>query len=136
MGVDAMMKKAIFAILAVVVAVVLASVSPIAQKKGGKVRIIQSNSAGANVHLIAPATSKVAGVIEGIEVNPGAGVAPDGSRIYVSNEAESTLDIVDAKTLKVIKRVPLTGHPNTMPVSQDGKRVYVGITQEPGGVNV
>jgi len=28
-------------------------------------------------------------------VNHGAAVAPDGSRIYVSNEAESTLDVVD-----------------------------------------
>ena len=68
-----------------------------------KVRIIQTNSAGDNVHLIDPATNKVVGVIEGIEVNHGAGVAPDGSRIYVSNEAESTLDVVDAKTLKVIE---------------------------------
>src|SRR5688500_19900778 len=81
-----------------------------------KVRIIQTNSAGDNVHLIDPATNKVVGVIEGIEVNHGAGDAPDGSRIYVSNEADSTLDIVDAKTLKVIKHVPLRGHPNNMAV--------------------
>ena len=101
-----------------------------------KIRIIQTNSAGDNVHLIDPATNKVVGVIEGIEVNHGAGVAPDGSRIYVSNEAESTLDIVDAKTLKVIKRVPLTGHPNNMAVGKDGKFVYVGIIRDPGGVDV
>jgi YVTN family beta-propeller protein len=101
-----------------------------------KVRIIQTNSAGDNVHLIDPATNKVVGVIEGIEVNHGAGVAPDGSRIYVSNEADSTLDFVDAKTLKVIKRVPLSGHPNNMAVGGDGKRVYVGIIQAPGGVDV
>jgi YVTN family beta-propeller protein len=101
-----------------------------------KVRIIQTNSAGDNVHLIDPATNKVVGVIEGIEVNHGAGASPDGSRIYVSNEAESTLDIVDVKTLKVIKRVPLSGHPNNMAVGVDGKRVYVGIIQAPGGVDV
>ena len=88
------------------------------------------------MHLIDPATNKVVGVIEGIEVSHGAGVAPDGSRIYVSNEAESTLDIVDAKTLKVMKHVPLSGHPNNMAVGGDGKRVYVGIIQAPGGVDV
>ena len=101
-----------------------------------KVRILQTNSAGDNVHIIDPATNTVVGVINGIEVNHGIGAAPDGSRIYVSDEAESTLDAVDAKTLKVIKKVPLTGHPNNMAVSKDGKRVYVGIIQEPGGVNV
>src|SRR5262245_48479106 len=101
-----------------------------------KVRIIQTNSAGDNVHLIDPATNKVVGVISGIEVNHGVGAAPDGSRVYISDEAESSLDVVDAKTLKVIKRVPLSGHPNNMAVARDGKRVYVRIIQEPGGVDV
>jgi YVTN family beta-propeller protein len=117
-----------------VVAVGLLCPSPLGAQQ--KVRIIQTNSAGDNVHLIDPATNKVVGVIEGIEVNHGAGAAPDGSRIYVSNEAESTLDAVDAKTLKVIKRVPLSGHPNNMAVGKDGRRVYVGIIQAPGGVDV
>lgn len=120
--------------LAVIAAVALCTAALAAQQK--KVRIIQTNSAGDNVHLIDPATNKVVGVIEGIEVNHGAGASPDGSRIYVSNEAESTLDIVDVKTLKVIKRVPLSGHPNNMAVGADGKRVYVGIIQAPGGVDV
>jgi YVTN family beta-propeller protein len=115
-------------------AVIVSSTSPVAGQR--KVRIIQTNSAGDNVHLIDPATNKIVGVIEGIEVNHGAGAAPDGSRLYVSNEAESTLDAVDVKTLKVIKRVPLSGHPNNMAVGKDGRRVYVGIIQAPGGVDV
>src|SRR5262244_2594142 len=101
-----------------------------------KVRIIQTNSAGDNVHVIDPATNKVVGVISGIEVNHGVGGAPDGSRIYISDEAESSLDVVDAKTLKVVKRIPLSGHPNNLAVGRDGRRVYVGIIQEPGGVDV
>ena len=119
--------------LTVCAAMVLCTISLTAQHK---VRIIQTNSAGDNVHIIDPATNKVVGVIEGIEVNHGAGVAPDGSRIYVSDEAESTLDVADAKTFKVIKKIPLSGHPNNMAVGKDGKRVYVGIAQEPGGVDV
>jgi YVTN family beta-propeller protein len=98
--------------------------------------IIQTNSAGDNVHVIDPATNKVVGVISGIEVNHGAAVAPDGSRIYVSNEAESTLDVVDGKTLKVTNHVPLSGHPNNIAIGKDGRRVYVGIIQAPGGVDV
>ena len=37
-----------------------------------KVRIIQTNSAGDNIHVIDPETNKVVGVITGIEVNHGA----------------------------------------------------------------
>ena len=101
-----------------------------------KVRIIQTNSAGDNVHIIDPATNKVVGEIKGIEVNHGAAVAPDGSRIYISDEAKSTLDVVDAKTLKVTNQIPLSGHPNNIAVGRDGRRVYVGIIQAPGGVDV
>jgi YVTN family beta-propeller protein len=102
----------------------------------GKVRIIQTNSAGDNVQLIDPDTNTVVGVISGIEAGHGAGAAPDGSRIYVSDEAESSLDVVDGKTLTVIKKIPLSGHPNNMAVGRDGRHVYVGIIQTPGGVDV
>jgi YVTN family beta-propeller protein len=118
--------------LTVLVATVLFTASLAAQK----VRIVQTNSAGDNVHLIDPATNKVAGIIEGIEVSHGAGVAPDGKHIYISDESESTLDVVDAKTLKVTNRIPLSGHPNNMAVGKDGRKVYVGIIQAPGGVDV
>src|SRR5437867_2326553 len=101
-----------------------------------KVRIIQTNSAGDNVHVIDPATNKVVGEITGIEVSHGATAAPDGSRIYVSNESQSTLDVVDGRTLKVIKQIPLSGHPNNIAIGRDGKRVFVGIAQAPGAVDV
>jgi YVTN family beta-propeller protein len=100
------------------------------------VRIIQTNSAGDNVHIIDPATNKVVGVINGIEVSHGAAVSPDGSRYYFSDEAESTLDVVDRKTLKVTRRIPLSGHPNNISISKDGRRVYVGIAVAPGAVDV
>src|SRR5206468_9176548 len=76
------------------------------------VRIVQTNAAGDSVMLIDPATNKVVGEIKDIEVNHGAAAAPDGSRLYITNEAESTLDVADLKTLKVIKHIPLTNHPN------------------------
>src|SRR5450432_3436051 len=97
----------------------------------GTVRIIQTNSAGDNVSIIDPATNKVVGVIKGIEVNHGAAAAPDGSRYYISNEAQNTLDVVDTKFLKVTKRIPLGGHPNNIAISKDGQRVYVSIARAP-----
>jgi YVTN family beta-propeller protein len=100
------------------------------------VRIIQTNSAGDDVSIIDPATNTVVGTIHGIEVNHGAAAAPDGRHYYVSDEAERTLDIVDAKTLDITKRIPLTGHPNNISISKDGRRVYVSIAVAPGAVDV
>lgn len=100
------------------------------------VRIIQTNSAGDDVSVIDPSTNKVVGTIHGIEVNHGAASAPDGSRYYISNEGERTLDVVDQKTLKVTRSIPLSGHPNNISISKDGKRVYVSIAVAPGAVDV
>jgi YVTN family beta-propeller protein len=100
------------------------------------VRIIQTNSAGDNIHIIDPVTNKVVGIVKGIEVNHGAAVSPDGTRMYFSNEAEDTLDVVDYKTLQVTKRIKLTGRPNNIDISKDGKKVYVSIIQAPGSVDV
>ena len=100
------------------------------------VRIIQTNSAGDNVELIDPATNAVVGEITGIEVGHGVAAAPNGSALYVSNEADSTLDVVDPKTLKVTRKIPLTGHPNNIAIGRDGRRVYVSIAQAPGAVDV
>lgn len=100
------------------------------------VRIVQTNAAGDSVMLIDPATNKVVGEIKGIEVNHGVTVAPDGSRFYITNEAESTVDVADAKTLAVIKHIPLTNHPNNIAVSKDGKRVYAAIVAGAGAVDV
>jgi YVTN family beta-propeller protein len=100
------------------------------------VRIVQTNAAGDSVMLIDPVSNTVVGEIKGIEVNHGAAVAPDGSRFYITNEAESTLDVADAKTLTVTKHIPLTNHPNNVAVSKDGKRVYVAIVAGAGAVDV
>jgi len=100
------------------------------------VRVIQTNSAGDNVSVIDPTTNKVVGVINGIEVGHGAASAPDGKSYYISNEAESTLDVVDTKTLKITRHIPLSGHPNNIAISKDGRRVYVAIAVAPGAVDV
>jgi YVTN family beta-propeller protein len=99
-------------------------------------RVIQTNAAGDDVHVIDPATNTVVGVIHDIEVPHGVTLAPDGSKIYITDESLSTLDVVDAMSLQVTKRIPLSGHPNNLDASKDGKRVYVGIAQPPGAVDV
>src|SRR3989304_3382371 len=98
-----------------------------------RVVIVQTNAAGDNVFLIDPATNKI---VEGIEVNQGAAAAPDGSRFYFTNEANETLDVVDTKTLAITKSIPLSGRPNNVTISRDGRRVYVAIVAAPGAVDV
>ena len=97
------------------------------------VRIVQTNAAGDNIHLIDPATNKVVGIVSGIEVNHGAVVAPDGSHFYFTNEADHTLDVVDAKSLKIVRKIPLSGRPNNLSIGLDGRRIYVALRQTPGG---
>ncbi len=100
------------------------------------VRIIQTNGAGDNAHVIDPVTNKVVGIIKDVEIVHGVTSSPDGRRIYLSNESLHTLDVVDAKTLAVTKRIHLSGRPNNVAVTKDGKKVYVGIAQAPGALDV
>ncbi len=111
----------------------LASSKP---KAAGLVRVFQTNAAGDNIHVIDPITNGVVGMIEDIEVPHGITIARDGKMIYVTNESRVTLDAVDAKTLKVIKRVPLSGRPNNVAVNNDGTKVYVAIAEDPGYVDI
>jgi YVTN family beta-propeller protein len=101
-----------------------------------RVVIVQTNAAGDNVFLIDPTTNTIVGEITGIEVNHGAAAAPDGSRLYFTNEANETLDVVDATTLSVTKSIPLSGRPNNVTISRDGRRVYAAIVAPPGAVDV
>src|SRR5947199_7400339 len=119
-----------------VVRVALGSFAAMALLYAQANRVLQTNSAGDNIHVIDPATNQVVGTIEDIEVPHGVTIAPDGARVYITNESLRTLDVVDSKTLKVTKRIPLSGRPNNLAVAKDGKSVYVAIVESPGAVDV
>jgi len=101
-----------------------------------QVRIVQTNSQGDNISLIDPATNHVVAEVKGVPINHGAAASPDGSRLYFSSEAEQTLHVVDGATLQLTKKIPLSGRPNNISISPDGRRVYVGIVSSPGAVDV
>src|SRR5207245_11077607 len=93
-----------------------------------RLRIVQTNSAGDNINIIDPATHAVVEEIKGIEAPHGIAASRDGSRIYVSEEAQKTLDVVDGKTLEVIKRITLSGGvPNLIALTPDERRLYVAL---------
>src|SRR3984957_11362699 len=76
-----------------------------------KMRLYVTNSAGNTVDVIDPATNKQVQTIYGIELPHGVVFSPDGSHVYISNESESVLDVVDGNTGRILKKVPLGGHP-------------------------
>src|SRR3974377_1773196 len=98
-----------------------ASIS-LANAQQSKLRIVQTNSAGDNIHLIDVTTNKVVGEIKGIEAPHGITVAPDGTPIYISEESGDTLVVLDGKTLQETKRIKLSGNPNLVDITPDGKR--------------
>ena len=118
-----------------VLAAIAALVIPVAAA-AQTVRIVQTNSAGDNVHVIDPLTNTVVGEITGIERAHGATPAPDGKKIYVANESDDTIDIVDMEMLKVVKQVELIGRPNNIAATPDGRKVYVAIAESPGALQV
>jgi len=99
-------------------------------------RVWQTNSAGDDVDIIDPATNKVVLKIKDIEVPHGVAFSPDGKRAYISCEAEKTLWATDTKSGKLLGKAPLSGHPNNISISKDGKHVFVAIVQAPGAVDV
>lgn len=117
----------------VLCAVCIAAVAslPLGAQTGEVVRIIQTNSAGTNAHLIDPDTHEVLAVIEGLPHAHGVAEHPDGLYYYFSNEMDRTVDVVDTRTLEVVQHIPLSGQPNNVSMSKELRKLYVGIRSDP-----
>jgi YVTN family beta-propeller protein len=100
------------------------------------VRIYQTNSAGDDLDVMDPASNKVVMKIDGIEAAHGVAFSPDGGRAYITCEADSTVWVVQTKDGHVVAKIPLSGHPNNIAVSKDGRRVFAAIVTAPGAVDV
>jgi YVTN family beta-propeller protein len=99
------------------------------------VSIFVTNSAGDSIHVIDAASNKVVQILGGIEGAHGICFAPDGSRIYVSNEADSALDVLD-RSGKVLKKTPLSDRPNNIAITSDGSKIAVGIRGGSGALDL
>tara|TARA_B100000029_G_C17590198_1_gene962269 strand:- start:451 stop:1470 length:1020 start_codon:yes stop_codon:yes gene_type:complete len=91
------------------------------------VRIIQTNYAGSNAHIIDPDTNKVVGIIDNVPKAHAVVNHPDGSYFYFANEHDHHVDIVDAKSLEVVDRIPLIERPNKLVINKTENKLYVGI---------
>src|SRR5258708_3529232 len=90
-------------------------------------RIYVTNRGGTTISVIDPATNKVVEVIKGIESPEVVRFSPDGSRLYIANRSVDVLYVMDRKSGKYIKKVPLSGWANDAAVTSDGKLIVVCI---------
>src|SRR5580704_10403336 len=115
---------------------VLACSLPPLAAHAGLVRVYITNSAGDAIDVIDPATNKGVQQIKDIEAAHGINFAKDGSKVFVSNEATSTLDVFDRESGALIKKIALSDHPNNIAVTPQGDRVVVAIARGSGGLDV
>src|ERR1700676_3566967 len=97
--------------------------------------IYSANWLSGTIDVIDPATNKIVQTIK-VDLPHGVNFSPDGGRIYVTSEDDEVLDVVDRKTGEIIKKVPLSGHPNNVAVTKDGGRVVICIAEKPGGLAI
>src|ERR1035438_1418774 len=102
----------------------------------GMLSVYQTNSAGDDLDVIDPTTNQIVMKIKNLEAAHGVTFSPDGARAYISCEADSTLWTVKTGDGSVVGRTPLSGHPNNVAVSQDGRLVFVAIVSGAGAVDV
>jgi YVTN family beta-propeller protein len=100
------------------------------------VRIYVTNLAGTTISVVDPTTNKVVQEIKDIEVPESVQFSPDGSRVYITQGPENVLTVLDRKTEKLIKKVPISGHANDLAVTRDGKYVLICIAENPGALDI
>jgi YVTN family beta-propeller protein len=94
------------------------------------VRIIQTNYAGSNAHVIDPETNTVVDIIDNVPKAHAAVNHPDGTYYYFANEHAHQIDVVDAKTLEVVDAIPLIDRPNKLVINETHNKLYVGIRDQ------
>ncbi len=102
----------------------------------GSVRIYQTNSAGDDLDVIDPATNQIVMKIKNLEAAHGVAFSPDGARAYITCEADNTVWTVSTATGELVGKTELSGHPNNIAVSKDGRLVFAAIVSAPGAVDV
>ncbi len=100
------------------------------------VRIYQTNSAGDDLDVIDPATNKIVMKVKDLEAAHGVTFSPNGRRAYITCEADSSVWVVATKDAHLLDKIPLSGHPNNIAISNDGRHVFAAIVTAPGAVDV
>jgi YVTN family beta-propeller protein len=57
-------------------------------------------------------------------------ITPDGSRIYVTSNANATVTVIDTATSMVVSTIPVGFNPLGVVITPDGTRAYVEENSE------
>ncbi|MBM4183701.1 MAG: hypothetical protein FJ207_05680 [Gemmatimonadetes bacterium] len=98
---------------------------------GVAVRILQSNNAGTQQHIIDPTTNQVVGVIDGCPLPHNLMAHPEGRFYYCTSELDNSIHVFDTRTLQLVERLPLTARPNKAAINKQHHKIYVGIAAAP-----
>jgi YVTN family beta-propeller protein len=93
----------------------------------GSAWVYVTNRGGTTIDVIDSATNKVVHSIGNIESPEVVRFSPDGSRLYIPYRGANELIVMDRKSEKIIKKVPLSGWPNEAQTTKDGKLILVCI---------
>jgi YVTN family beta-propeller protein len=80
-----------------------------------------------DIFVIDTATNTVIATVPLYDHTEGIAVTPDGTKVYVTDQASSNVSVIDTATNIVIATVPVEGNPVGVAVTPDGTKVYVTI---------
>jgi YVTN family beta-propeller protein len=89
--------------------------------------IYVANRGGTTIDVIDAATNKIVHTIGNIESPEVVRFSPDGRQLYIFSRAENFLIVMDRKSGKIIKKVPLSGWANEAQTTKDGKLILICI---------
>ena len=96
----------------------------------GSALIYVTNRGGTTIDVIDAATNKVVQTIGNIESPEVVRFSSDGRQLYIFNRTtENFLIVMDRKSGKIVKKVPLSGWANEAQTTKDGKLILVCIRQ-------
>src|SRR6202030_3832067 len=93
----------------------------------GTALIYVTNRGGTTIDVIDSTTNKVVQTIGNIESPEVVRFSRDGSQLYIFSRAENFLIVMDRKSGKIVKKVPISGWANEAQTTRDGKRILVCI---------
>ena len=105
----------------------LAMLSAVIPLAAGTDLIYVTNRGGTTIDVIDAATNKVVQTIGNIESPEVVRFSPDGRQLYIFSRAENFLIVMDRKSGKIVKKVPLSGWANEAQTTKDGKLILICI---------